>query len=373
MLKWEHKNKKKNEKKEEKETPPDREDLENIGLSPSKSSSNISIHNENGTYISHASIAEIKKGYGTIQEYLKQRFGPGKYTITVRGSGKGSDETQHISIAGEDTPSWPENPMPGGMDNNQLMGIYLTQQTEIARLRAELETAKNSAQQSVLGQIVPTAMDFIKTMMTSRPDTDLASVMTAATDCLKTLSEIKTPGEKSDDVGGLMGGIAQLLQGIQSRQQPASNPMFIQAPMPNYHAPPPLSPSPAPLNMAASSLTPEAGFRQPFTPTPPPQPAPPVAETNNGGYTDVLFENLLGMMEQKQAPKVVATYLMQSIQRIPPQEMQQLDPQVQMLVGQLQANPATAFEALCQIEPGLAADGKYTAEIRAELQKIVQG
>lgn len=385
MLKWERNKKKKDEKKEEKETPPAREDLENIGLSPSKSSSNISIHNENGTYISHASVAEIKKGYGTIQEYLKQRFGPGKYTISIRG--KGGEETQHISIAGEETPSWPENPAPGGVDNNQLMGIYLAQQSEIARLKAELDAIKSNSQQSILGQIVPTAMDFIKTVMQSRPETDLASVMTAATESLRTLSEIRMPGEKSDDIGGLMGGVAQLLQGLQSRQQLAPNPVVIPTPMPDYHAqiiPATPLPSPAPLNMAASSptpinavvqpLSPTVGFRQPFVPTPPiQQTTPDTSAANNGGYADVLFENLLGMMEQKQAPKIVATYLMQSIQKIPPQELQHYDPQVQMLVGQLQANPAAAFDAICQLEPGLAADGKYIAEIRAELQKVAPG
>lgn len=360
MLKWERNKKKKDEKKEEKETPPGREDLENIGLSPSKSSSDISIHNENGTYISHASIAEIKKGYGTIQEYLKQRFGPGKYTITVRG--KGGEDTQHISIAGEDTPSWPENPVPGGMDNNQLMGIYLTQQTEIARLRAELETAKNSSQQSMLGQIVPTVMDFIKTMMQSRPDTDLASVMTAATESLRTLSEIRMPGEKSDDIGGLMGGVAQLLQGIQSRQQPTPDPAFM--PMP--------APAPAPLY--TGQRNPEL-LTQPITLIPPmsPIPQPPLVKGDNNNNTDVFFENLIGMAGQKQAPKVVANFLVQGIQKIPPQEIQQLDPQMQVLVGQLQVNPVAAFDAICQFEPSLTADGKYTAEIRTELQKIVQG
>lgn len=359
MLKWERNKKKKDEKKEEKETPPDREDLENIGLSPSKSS-NISIHNENGTYISHASIAEIKKGYGTIQEYLKQRFGPGKYTITVRG--KGGEDTQHISIAGEDTPSWPENPVPGGMDNNQLMGVYMSMQAENARLKTELDIVKNSSQQSMLGQIVPTVMDFIKTMMQSRPDTDLASVMTAATESLRTLSEIRMPGEKSDDIGGLMGGVVQLLQGMQSKQQPTPTPVFM--PMP----------APAPLY---TQRNPELPTQQ-ITPTPPmsptvPIPQPPFEKGNNNNNTDVFFENLIGMAGQKQAPKVVANFLVQGIQKIPFQEIQQLAPQMQVLVGQLQANPVDAFDAICQFEPSLMADGKYTAEIRAELQKIVQG
>lgn len=367
MLKWERNKKKKDEKKEEKETPPEREDLENIGLSPSKSSSNISIHNENGTYISHASVTEIKKGYGTIQEYLKQRFGPGKYTISIRS--KGGEETQHISIAGEETPSWPENTVPGGgVDNNQLMGIYLAQQTEIARLKVELDAIKNNSQQSMLGQIVPIAMDFIKTVMPSRSDTDLASVMTAATESLRTLSEIRMPGEKSDDVGGLMGGIAQLLQGLQQRQQPVPTPAFMPMSAPVYTGG--QRNSEIPMQPIMNTPTPEASFQHPLTT--PLTPTPPMSPTVST-ETDVFFENLLGMAGQKQAPKVVANFLVQGIQKIPPQEIQQLDPQMQVLVGQLQANPVAAFDAICQVEPSLTADGKYTAEIRNELQKIVQG
>ena len=382
---WTQKKKKNDEEKDgekdgEKATPPNRDDLEAIGLSPSRSSSDVSIHDENGTYISHASIAEIKKSYGTIHEYLKHRYGPGKYTITVKG--KGGEDTQHISIAGEEPQSpWLDgapSPVPGVMDNNQLMGIYLTQQAEIARLKAEIDMTKNSSQQSMLGQIVPGVIDFIKSMMQSRPDTDLASVMTAATDCLKTLSEIKTPGEKSDDVGGLMSGIAQLVQGFQQRQPtPAYIPAPSPYPSPSYNmAAQPTMPQNVPLtvnshpvrnphhdetSLVMSSPTPaQAGLRQPLSSTP---------EATNS--TDVFFENLIGMAEQKQAPKVIAEYLVQSIRKIPPQEIQKLDPQMQVLVGQLQANPVAAFDAICQFEPSLT-DEKYTAEIKAELQKIVQ-
>jgi len=368
MLKWEKNPKKRNKNSGEKEGKkgkenvlPDSDDLENIGLSPSKSLSNISIHGEDGTYISHVSVDDVKRDYGTIHEYLKQRHGPGRYTVTVRG--KHGEDTKHISIAGEETPApWGENPAaPAGLgtDSNQMMGIYFSQQTEIARLKAEVEASKTNVQQSVLSQIVPMAMDFIKTMMQSRPESaNLAEVMTAATESLKTLSEIRTPGDKSDDVGGLMGGIAQLIQGFQQQRQ---------VPMPAYA---PLSPPPY--------IAPPPSVAQP--PTPPiSQSAPQVSnqtatiDKDNGNATDVFFENLLGMAEQKQAPKVVAEYLVQSIQKIPPQEIAKLDPQMQVLVSQLQANPVAAFDAICQFEPSLTADEKYTGEIRSELEKLVQG
>jgi len=423
MLKWERKNPKKNkegkekaDKKEKetmpdsKETMPDSDDLENIGLSPSKSLSNISIHGEDGTYISHVSVDDVKRDYGTIHEYLKQRHGPGRYSVTVRG--KHGEDTKHISIAGEETPApWGENPAaPAGLgtDGNQMMGIYFSQQTEIARLKAEVEASKTNVQQSVLSQIVPMAMDFIKTMMQSRPEsTNLAEVMTAATESLKTLSEIRTPGDKSDDVGGLMGGIAQLIQGFQQQRQ-APLPAYAPLSPPPYIAPPPgrptspvapltrgvggFEPAPpisvSPLNAEGFTASPKIPVhkddgkadifslspqRAVYSPPMSPTPEPPNPDGYNGNYTDVFFENLLGMAEQKQAPKAVAEYLVHSIQKIPPQEIQKLDPQMQILVSQLQVNPVAAFDAICQFEPTLVADGKYTQEVRAELQKLVQG
>lgn len=351
------KNKKDKKEKDEKKNLPGKDELEEIGLSSSHSSSNISIHNESGTYVSHASISEVKRGYGTIQEYLKQRFGPGRYTITIRG--KNGEDTQHISIAGDEPTQ--ENPLVlSGIDGNNLMGIYGALQAENARLKAELDVIKQGSQQSLLGQIITPAIDFIKTMMQSRPETDLASVMTAATECLKTLSEIRTPGEK-DDMGGLMSGIAQFMQGFQQRPQPQPMPNPIYIPVPQQ--PQMVAPQPQQTSSPASPVNPVLNIQSaPTAPTP-----------NNNGYTDIFFESLLGMMEQKQQPKTVAEYIVQSIQKIPPQEIAKLDPQMQVLIGQLQANPVTAFDAILQIEPDLATDGKYVAEIRSELQKIVQG
>lgn len=366
-----------NKAKEEK--PPNDDALQAIGLSSSKSASSISIRREDGTYLGHTNASEVHDHYGTIDEYLRQRYGAGRYNVTVQG--KGGEVNQHFSIAGDEVnaggmpPDSSGNPNYG--DQNQMMGLMYELRSDNAKLQAELQYTREAQGKSAWTEMIPHGIQLIQTMMANRGENSVADVMRAATETIVQLNEIRGGGKsgEGDDVGGLIGSIASAIGGMRQAPAPAQPIMPQTTPLP----PQPMMPQPPP------QTTPQP---PPQTmPQPPPQTMPqPPSETEGlfqqgqspdkgdggetSGYANAFIEGIVNIMEQKQSPTVVADYIMAQVQQIPPEEISKLEPQEAAVMQQIKMNPSLAFDMICQYEPGLVGDTQYAAEIKQAIQDL---
>ena len=343
-------------------------------------------------YIDQVPMSEIKDIYGgSIHEYLKQRFGAGDYLVTVRKRNKRST-TRRIKISGDSVETLHGVPTsgirPGDPVDSNFLAMWTQVQSEKARLEAELEHFRTQDRNDLFGQIATFVSPLIQTLVTraaGNESNDPAGVINAAMEALRGLAEIREMvapasgggGKEGSELGQMIAGIGLALENINRMRQgnlpndvPSSAPTLPVWPMPAGSA----SPALAPMNPQFAGTPPST----PWAPTPQPTPQPPRAAptqpinpTEPLNFDDMFMDIIVGMVEQKQTPKLVAEYIMSSLQQME-QNIGLFEPQVQLIIRQAVQMPIIVWDYVCGSIPELAADARYTKEIRAAIEALTK-